>query len=169
MCSVICSSNGNIALNGTVALGDKSIEMEMYILALYIVMVFINCTLLTFTKFHLKLCCCHCFVISWEWKFIIKNITSLDPLAHTELVSCVGWTTPDEVFSSGDDHQILKWNLLSNESSTLAKLPDDVYPTDMHWFPKGGGGKKAPGSDVFVLCSTDGRLFSASHMCSFIL
>lgn len=78
---------------------------------------------------------------------------------HTELVSCVGWTTPDEVFSGGDDHQILKWNLLSNESIALAKLPEDVYPTDMHWFPKGGGGvgKKAAGSDVFVLCSTDGK------------
>ena len=39
----------------------------------------------------------------------------------------------------------------------VVKLPEDVYPTDMHWFPKGlGGGKKAAGSDVFALCSTDG-------------
>lgn len=40
----------------------------------------------------------------------------------------------------------------------VVELPDDVYPTDMHWFPKGlGGGKKAAGSDVFALCSTDGE------------
>ncbi|ELT91803.1 hypothetical protein CAPTEDRAFT_169559 [Capitella teleta] len=83
---------------------------------------------------------------------------------HTELVSCVGWTTPDEVISSGDDHQLLKWNLLSNEASKLVQLPDEVYPTDMHWFPRlGGGGKKAPGSDVFVLCSTDGKFLLISR------
>ena len=40
------------------------------------------------------------------------------------------------------------------------KLPEEVYPTDMHWFPKAAGGqaKKASGSDVFVLCATDGNI-----------
>ena len=79
---------------------------------------------------------------------------------HTELVSCVGWTTPDEVYSGGDDHQVLKWNLLNNENQPLAKLPEDIFPTDMHWFPKGLGAKKAAGSDVFVLCSTDGMFLN---------
>lgn len=78
---------------------------------------------------------------------------------HTELVSCVGWTTPEEVFSASDDHQILKWNV-SGESSSLAKLPEDVFPTDLHWFPKSvtGGGKKQGGSDLFVLGSCDGKI-----------
>jgi len=76
---------------------------------------------------------------------------------HTELASCVGWTSPDEVFSAGDDHQILKWNLLTNESSVIAKLHDDVFPTSMHWFPKVGASKKGNASDVFALSSTDGR------------
>lgn len=53
----------------------------------------------------------------------------------------------------------MKWNLNSNETTTLVKLPEDVFPTDMHWFPKsaagGGAGKK--GSDLFVLTSTDGN------------
>ena len=83
-------------------------------------------------------------------------LSILDYLAHTELVSCAGWTTSDEVFSSGDDHQLLKWNLITGETSPLAKLPADVFPTDMHWFPKGAGGAKKAGSDVFALCSTDG-------------
>ena len=35
---------------------------------------------------------------------------------HTELVSCVGWASPDDVISIGDDHQILRWNLVSAET-----------------------------------------------------
>lgn len=87
----------------------------------------------------------------------LKTTLQKEP-KHTELVSSVGWTTPDEVFSCGDDHHIYKWNLINNETSSVLKLPDDVYPTDMHWFPKGlsGAGKKS-GSDVFVLCTTDGK------------
>lgn len=77
---------------------------------------------------------------------------------HTELVSCVGWTTPEELYSGADDHLILKWNLINNETTSLVKLPEDVFPTDMHWFPKAatGGGKKT-GSDLFCLTSTDGK------------
>ncbi|XP_052215553.1 intraflagellar transport protein 80 homolog isoform X1 [Dreissena polymorpha] len=77
---------------------------------------------------------------------------------HTELVSCVGWTTPEELYSGADDHLILRWNLVNNETASLVKLPDDVFPTDMHWFPKAatGGGKKT-GSDLFSLTSTDGK------------
>ncbi|KAJ8310611.1 hypothetical protein KUTeg_012476 [Tegillarca granosa] len=77
---------------------------------------------------------------------------------HSELVSCVGWTTSEELYSGADDHLVLRWNLNGNETTTLVKLPNDVYPTDMHWFPKAapGGGKKA-GSDLFVLTSTDGK------------
>ncbi|OWF41163.1 intraflagellar transport protein 80 homolog [Mizuhopecten yessoensis] len=76
---------------------------------------------------------------------------------HSELVSCVGWTTPEELFSGADDHLVLKWNLNSNETTTLVKLPDDVFPTDMHWFPKAAGGGKKAVSDLFVLTSTDGK------------
>jgi len=36
------------------------------------------------------------------------------------------------------------------------KLNDDVYPTDMQWFPKAGASKKGSASDVFALSSTDG-------------
>ncbi|XP_013386357.1 intraflagellar transport protein 80 homolog isoform X2 [Lingula anatina] len=79
---------------------------------------------------------------------------------HTEIVTCTGWTTPDEVYSGSDDHQILRWNLLNNECTCLVKLGNDVYPTDLHWFPKSGaGGKKggSGGADVFVLGSSDGK------------
>lgn len=72
----------------------------------------------------------------------------------------MGWTTPEELYSGADDHLILKWNLINNETTTLVKLPEDVYPTDMHWFPKAvSGGSKKAGSDLFVLTSTDGKLW----------
>ncbi|ESP00252.1 hypothetical protein LOTGIDRAFT_225973 [Lottia gigantea] len=89
----------------------------------------------------------------------LKTTLQKEP-KHSDLVSCVGWTTPDEVFSCADDHQILKWNLIGNhETSNIMTLPKDCYPTGMHWFPKtsSGGGSKKSVSDVFVLTSTDGK------------
>lgn len=82
---------------------------------------------------------------------------------HSELASCVGWVTPDEVFSSSDDHAILKSNLLNEETSKVCTLPNDVYPTDMHWLPKVGGSKKQAGSDVFSMAATDGKFYLISR------
>lgn len=76
---------------------------------------------------------------------------------HKELVSCLGWTSADELYSCSDDHQIMKWNLLNGETTLVVKLPDDTYPIDLHWFPKNLGNKKQGQSDVFVLTSSDGK------------
>jgi len=59
---------------------------------------------------------------------------------------------------SRDDHSVLKWNLLSGETSQLVKLPQDVFPTDLHWYPKSVGGKKTSQADIMVVTSTDGKL-----------
>ncbi|XP_075793942.1 intraflagellar transport protein 80 homolog isoform X2 [Pelodiscus sinensis] len=75
---------------------------------------------------------------------------------HKELVSCVGWTTADELYSCSDDHHIMKWNLLTSETTQVVKLPDDIYPLDLHWFPKTVGGKKQSQAESFVLTSSDG-------------
>ncbi|MCJ8744856.1 hypothetical protein PDJAM_G00123440 [Pangasius djambal] len=77
--------------------------------------------------------------------------------AHKELVSCVGWVTADEVYSCSEDHQILKWNLLTNETSVVVKLQEDIYPIDLHWFPKTIAGKKQALAEIFALTSTDGK------------
>ncbi|RXM33144.1 Intraflagellar transport protein 80-like [Acipenser ruthenus] len=74
-----------------------------------------------------------------------------------ELVSCVGWTTADELYSCSEDHLVLKWNLLTNETTQVVKLQDDIYPIDLHWFPKTVGGKKQTQAEIFVLTSTDGK------------
>lgn len=85
--------------------------------------------------------------------------TFLNSRSHKELVSCVGWTSADELYSCSEDHQILKWNLLTSETNLVVKLPDDIYPIDLHWFPKTVGGKKQNQSEIFVLTSTDGKFF----------
>lgn len=72
-------------------------------------------------------------------------------------MSCVGWTTADELYTCSEDHQILKWNLLTSETSLVVKLPEEIYPIDLHWFPKTVGGKKQNQTDIFVLTSTDGK------------
>ncbi|XP_064614881.1 intraflagellar transport protein 80 homolog [Liolophura sinensis] len=75
---------------------------------------------------------------------------------HSELVSGVGWTSPDELYTAADDFKILKWNLLTSETTTLMKLPPEVFPTSIQWSPKGSGGSKKGTSDVFILTSADG-------------
>ncbi|XP_051966276.1 intraflagellar transport protein 80 homolog isoform X2 [Xyrauchen texanus] len=77
---------------------------------------------------------------------------------HGELVSCLGWTSADELYSCSDDHHILKWNLLTNETSVVVKLQEDIYPIDLHWFPKTVSGKKQTVAEIFALTSSDGKL-----------
>ncbi|XP_016420867.1 intraflagellar transport protein 80 homolog [Sinocyclocheilus rhinocerous] len=81
---------------------------------------------------------------------------------HRELVSCVGWTSADELYSCSDDHHILRWNLLTNDTSVLVKLQDQIYPLDLHWLPKSVSGKKQAGAESFALTSTDGKLHLVS-------
>ncbi|XP_014740018.1 PREDICTED: intraflagellar transport protein 80 homolog [Sturnus vulgaris] len=83
---------------------------------------------------------------------------------HKDLVSCVGWTTADELYSCSDDHQIMKWNPVTNETTRVLKLPDDVYPLDLHWFPRGIGGKKQSQAEIFVLTSSDGKFHLISKL-----
>lgn len=79
-------------------------------------------------------------------------------------MSCVGWTTAEELYSCSDDHQIVKWNLLTSETSLIVKLPDDIYPIDLHWFPKSLGIKKQTQAESFVLTSSDGKFHLISKL-----
>ncbi|XP_048121196.1 intraflagellar transport protein 80 homolog [Alosa alosa] len=88
--------------------------------------------------------------------------TLLKEPKHRELVSCVGWTTADELYSCSEDHQILRWNLLNNETNVVVNTQEDIYPIDLHWFPKSSGGKKQTLAEIFVLTSTDGKFHLVS-------
>ncbi|XP_047641643.1 intraflagellar transport protein 80 homolog isoform X2 [Phacochoerus africanus] len=92
------------------------------------------------------------------------KISLLKEPKHRELVSCVGWTTAEELYSCSDDHQIVKWNLLTSETSQIVKLPDDIYPIDLHWFPKSLGTKKQTQAESFVLTSSDGKFHLISKL-----
>ncbi|XP_007946963.1 intraflagellar transport protein 80 homolog [Orycteropus afer afer] len=92
------------------------------------------------------------------------KISLLKEPKHQELVSCVGWTTAEELYSCSDDHQIVKWNLLTSETSQIVKLPDDIYPIDLHWFPKTLGIKKQTQAESFVLTSSDGKFHLISKL-----
>nr|XP_037858589.1 intraflagellar transport protein 80 homolog isoform X3 [Chlorocebus sabaeus] len=92
------------------------------------------------------------------------KITLLKEPKHQELVSCVGWTTAEELYSCSDDHQIVKWNLLTSETTQIVKLPDDIYPIDFHWFPKSLGVKKQTQAESFVLTSSDGKFHLISKL-----
>ncbi|XP_022247668.1 intraflagellar transport protein 80 homolog [Limulus polyphemus] len=89
-----------------------------------------------------------------------KTYLQKDP-KHRELVSCVAWNSTEEVYSCGDDHQVLSWNLLTGDTTKVASLPEELYPTDIHWLPRltagSGSGKKQGIPDLFVLTSTDGK------------
>ncbi|NXD38409.1 IFT80 protein, partial [Copsychus sechellarum] len=85
-------------------------------------------------------------------------------MKHQDLVSCVGWTTADELYSCSDDHQIMKWNPVTSETTRVVKLPDEVYPLDLHWFPRGTGGKKQSQAESFVLTSSDGKFHLISKL-----
>ena len=110
--------------------------------------------------------------------------SALKEAKHTELVSCVAWMSPDDVISIGDDHKILKWNLVNSETKDLTELPQDFHPTDIHWYPRGGGpttgggGKKAASQsnvntgsqDTFLVTSAEGKFKDTStYLCIYTL
>ncbi|XP_074535318.1 intraflagellar transport protein 80 homolog isoform X2 [Halichoeres trimaculatus] len=51
---------------------------------------------------------------------------------------------------------------MTNDISLVVKLPEDIYPIDLHWFPKTVGGKKQNQTEIFVLTSTDGKFHLTS-------
>lgn len=42
-------------------------------------------------------------------------------------------------------------------------MGEDVYATDLHWFPKSIGGKKQGGTEVYALTLTDGKKFYSHY------
>ncbi|GAB6033115.1 Intraflagellar transport protein 80 [Chamberlinius hualienensis] len=78
---------------------------------------------------------------------------------HTDVASCVGWLSPEEVVTVGDDRQILTWNNTTNVVNQLGILPDNTYAIDMHCHPSlTGSSKKTGGSSaIFVLACANGK------------
>eukprot|EP00164_Ancoracysta_twista_P001772 GFYU01002327.1.p1 GENE.GFYU01002327.1~~GFYU01002327.1.p1 ORF type:complete len:763 (-),score=200.01 GFYU01002327.1:142-2430(-) len=72
---------------------------------------------------------------------------------HKEIVTCVGWTAANELFSVSDDNTIYKWNI---EGESQGKVCDmEVYCTDMHWYPASSR-RQQNAPEMFVVACTDG-------------
>lgn len=58
-----------------------------------------------------------------------------------------------------DDHQILKWDFKSGDTTQVISLPEETFSTDIHWLPIGAAGSKKQSnqSDLFALACTDGQ------------
>ncbi|XP_045128913.1 intraflagellar transport protein 80 homolog [Portunus trituberculatus] len=82
---------------------------------------------------------------------------------HTDIVSCVGWMSPDEVYSCSDDQQLLQWNLVSNETTKIAQFTSSLYPIDLQWLPRTAVQKTKVGSEVFLLTACDGKFYIVSR------
>ncbi|KAG8223857.1 hypothetical protein J437_LFUL005420, partial [Ladona fulva] len=75
---------------------------------------------------------------------------------HNETVTCVGWCSSEEVYSCGDDRLLLRWNLNGKTTETVAVLPAEVFPTDLHCLPQKQSSSKI-GYDPILVTSSDGR------------
>lgn len=55
-----------------------------------------------------------------------------------------------------EQHQVYKWSMKNHEPIEVAKLPEDFFPTDLHWFVARQLGISS-GSDSLLITSSDGR------------
>jgi intraflagellar transport protein 80 len=91
------------------------------------------------------------------------KITQQPNVQHEEIITGIGWTAGNELYTCSDDKKICKWDMNGEPLGTVMQL--DAYVTDFQWFParQAGQGTKAA-SDVFVVGCVDGtfRLISKS-------
>uniref|UniRef100_A0A2A4J8F6 Uncharacterized protein n=1 Tax=Heliothis virescens TaxID=7102 RepID=A0A2A4J8F6_HELVI len=92
----------------------------------------------------------------------LKISTFKEP-KHTGVVVCVNWNNTEDVFSCGDDHKLLKWNLVNSECIVVTTFPDDFYPNDMHLFPKINVGGNKHQHDVILISTADGKFHIVNH------
>ena len=83
--------------------------------------------------------------------------------SHEDVATCIVWTNADEVLSGGDDHQILRWNLLTGERTVACKLPADVYPTHMALLPRQSKSGRHQVPDIIAVTSSDGKFHLLSN------
>ncbi|KOC63788.1 Intraflagellar transport protein 80 like protein [Habropoda laboriosa] len=81
---------------------------------------------------------------------------------HKRLVTCVAWSSAEEIYSCGEDHLLISWHLEGGiaHSSIVTEFPDDFYPTDMQWHPRPHYAvliTKKQSLDVLLITTADGK------------
>ncbi|XP_028134909.1 intraflagellar transport protein 80 homolog isoform X1 [Diabrotica virgifera virgifera] len=84
------------------------------------------------------------------------KITLAEKPSHKAPVTCVGWSSTEEVYSAGDDYQILSWAVSTNQSTRVTKFSDEIWPTDLQFLPRTGGSLSKHG-DLILITAADGR------------
>ncbi|XP_017775258.1 PREDICTED: intraflagellar transport protein 80 homolog [Nicrophorus vespilloides] len=84
------------------------------------------------------------------------KITLAKEAVHKAAVTCVGWSSTEEVYTAGDDNQLLSWNVSSNESTKIAQMGEELLPTDLQFLPRIGGSLGKLG-DLILITSADGK------------
>mmetsp|Transcript_10377 Transcript_10377/g.19632 ORF Transcript_10377/g.19632 Transcript_10377/m.19632 type:complete len:756 (+) Transcript_10377:193-2460(+) len=79
------------------------------------------------------------------------KITQAANNIHQDLVSAVGWTSSNELYSCSDDKTVFKWEMTGEANGKVCDL--EAYSTDLHWCPTH---TKGQGADIFVVTCTDG-------------
>lgn len=88
---------------------------------------------------------------------------------HTDLVSCVGWGSATELYSIGDDGQVLCWNQQTGEQTKFMQLPKNTYAIDAQWSsvgrqPVGASTGSKKSSESLLMATTDGKLMLLSKL-----
>ncbi|XP_019878422.2 intraflagellar transport protein 80 homolog [Aethina tumida] len=76
--------------------------------------------------------------------------------SHVAPVTCVGWSNTEEVYSVGDDNQVLSWSVSTNQATKVAQLDKEVFATDMQFLPRVSGTLGKHGDLILITCA-DGR------------
>eukprot|EP00126_Sphaerothecum_destruens_P002345 Sdes_comp15780_c0_seq1m4841 len=83
--------------------------------------------------------------------------------AHQDTVTCLGWTSNNELYSCSDDHQIQKWNHSGELLASVCNLPTDTFPTDMQWLPCSSS-KKSSTPEFMLVGASDGKYHLLSRV-----
>ncbi|XP_044766624.1 intraflagellar transport protein 80 homolog [Coccinella septempunctata] len=84
------------------------------------------------------------------------KVSQAENPSHTAPVTCVGWSSTEEVYSAGDDGILLSWSVSNNTSSKVAQFNKDLYPTDMQFLPRATGTLGKHG-DIILITAADGK------------
>uniref|UniRef100_A0A915HIV4 Intraflagellar transport protein 80 homolog n=1 Tax=Romanomermis culicivorax TaxID=13658 RepID=A0A915HIV4_ROMCU len=76
-----------------------------------------------------------------------------------DFVCAVSWISADETISCGDNQKLSKYNVKNDQWTEIAKLPEDLYPTNLHYNPKGFQKESAQVSEILALASTNGKIY----------
>ncbi|CAK9811983.1 Intraflagellar transport protein 80 homolog [Anthophora quadrimaculata] len=90
------------------------------------------------------------------------KISTQNRNGHKSLVTCVSWSSAEEIYSCGEDHLLISWHLEGGtaHSSIVTEFPDDFYPTDMQWHPRPNYAvliTKKQSLDVLLITTADGK------------